>query len=454
MIVSVLDYGAKADGSLQTKAFQAAIDACFLAGGGEVMVPSGVYVVAGVRLRSGVTLHLLENAVLRGTRNPEDYLGYLEDAIEPIPEEDKTDVLWSPASAGLMGKRDFRFLTKPASRWNSGLIKALHAHDIAIIGEKGATLDGMDCFDEIGEEHYRGPHAINFYDCENITLRGYTVKDSANWAHNLNKCRYILAETLTVLAGHDGIHASSCDEIVIRDSKFYTGDDSIAGFDNNDVTVENCILNSACSAFRFGGNHIRIHKCYAYAPCKYVFRGGMSYEDKRNSAPSVLGTSRNNMLSFFTYYSDPSLGSRKAPGDILITDCVAENADRLLHYNFSGNEPWQCGRPLTDITFKGLTAVGVGMSLNLYAPEEQPVKLTIADSILSFREQAAAKELIRAHSYDTIRLENLCVVNLKADTLVRRWDERGVLETAGLICDLAEEQYVAEANEEFICKAI
>ena len=98
MNVSVLDYGAKCDGALQTQAFQTAIDACFLAGGGEVTVPGGEYIVAGIRLRSGVTLHLLENAILKGTRNPEDYLSYLDDTLEPVPEEDKTDVLWSPAS--------------------------------------------------------------------------------------------------------------------------------------------------------------------------------------------------------------------------------------------------------------------------------------------------------------------------------------------------------------------
>ena len=38
MNVSVLDYGAKCDGALQTQAFQTAIDACFLAGDGEVTV--------------------------------------------------------------------------------------------------------------------------------------------------------------------------------------------------------------------------------------------------------------------------------------------------------------------------------------------------------------------------------------------------------------------------------
>ena len=160
------------------------------------------------------------------------------------------------------------------------------------------------------------------------------------------------------------------------------------------------------------------------------------------------------MLSFFTYYSDPSLGSRKAPGDILITECVVENADRLLHYNFSGNEPWQCGRPLSDITFRGLTAIGVGMSLNLYAPKELPVVLTMENALISFREDAAATELIRAHSFDTIRLKDLCIAKLQGDAIVRRWDTAGVLEMEQVVTDIGPEGYVVQAQEPFICKAI
>ena len=64
MLVNILDYGAKPNGELCTKNIQSAIDACFLQGGGEVVVPSGEFLTGGLRLRSQVTLHLLENAKL------------------------------------------------------------------------------------------------------------------------------------------------------------------------------------------------------------------------------------------------------------------------------------------------------------------------------------------------------------------------------------------------------
>ena len=90
-IVNVLDFGAQCNDSIQTAHIQAAIDYCFQQGGGEVQVPGGTYLIGSIRIRSGVTLHLLENAVLKGTRNPEDYFTYLENDIEPLRPDQVTD---------------------------------------------------------------------------------------------------------------------------------------------------------------------------------------------------------------------------------------------------------------------------------------------------------------------------------------------------------------------------
>ena len=46
-IFNIRDYGAKICDRLQTDNIQKAIDDCFLAGGGRVVIPCGVYVTGG-----------------------------------------------------------------------------------------------------------------------------------------------------------------------------------------------------------------------------------------------------------------------------------------------------------------------------------------------------------------------------------------------------------------------
>ena len=41
---NIKDYGAVPSDQLQTEKIQAAIDACFLAGGGEVVIPAGIFI--------------------------------------------------------------------------------------------------------------------------------------------------------------------------------------------------------------------------------------------------------------------------------------------------------------------------------------------------------------------------------------------------------------------------
>ena len=89
MVYNILDYGALTDGSLCTDKIQKAIDDCFLNGGGEVQIPAGSFLTGGLRLRSNVTLHLLENAILKGSIDPEDYTGYINDTIEPISQQER-----------------------------------------------------------------------------------------------------------------------------------------------------------------------------------------------------------------------------------------------------------------------------------------------------------------------------------------------------------------------------
>lgn len=446
--VNILDFGAKPNIENQTEQIQKTIDYCFKNGGGEVIIPQGKFFTGGIRLRSNVFLHLQKNAELIGSRNPNDYNIIRFDVIEPIKEDDFTDILWKP-----VGERiNYDHINKCGSSWNNALIKAIDAENIGIIGEKGATINGRDCYDENGEEHYRGPHAINFHRCSNILFKGYTVKNSANWAHALFDCKNISVKNIKVEGGHDGIHITSCDNTIISDSEFYTGDDCIAGIDNVNTIVKNCILNTACSAFRFGGTNVKINSCKMYGPAKYLFRGSMSTEEKKNGVASGEGH-RYNMLSAFTYYSDFSRKIRYTPSNIIISDCKIENSDRFLHYNFSGNEPWQCNKPLRDITFSGVTATNIAYPLNAYGSNDTPIRLTISDSQIAFA-NPEKKEFMRLYGYEKVVLKNLKIKNTNTAPLIKQWSENGEIILDNVECDEKIKQISCLCTEKFFTPAI
>ena len=178
-IFNIRDYGARFADCLQTKAIQAAIDDCFLAGGGKVVVPCGIYRTGCIRLRSNVQLYLESGAILQGSRELEDYMGYLEDTIEPITKEEIGD---TPETS---------YSVTATSRWNNAVIRALDAKNISIIGEKGSYIDGCNPYDPEGESGFRGPHGIDIWRCEDIYLEGYTVVHAGNRAHAIFRSKNI-----------------------------------------------------------------------------------------------------------------------------------------------------------------------------------------------------------------------------------------------------------------------
>src|SRR3954464_1587221 len=74
MPLTVLQFSAVPDGrTLTTTQLQSAIDACGAAGGGTLLVPAGRYVTGTLWMRSNVTLHLDEGAVLLGSDRVDDF---------------------------------------------------------------------------------------------------------------------------------------------------------------------------------------------------------------------------------------------------------------------------------------------------------------------------------------------------------------------------------------------
>jgi ribosomal protein L21 len=85
----------------------------------------------------------------------------------------------------------------------------------------------------------------------------------------------------------------------------------------------------------------------------------LSDEDKRAGVHEVpIDRKWNYMLSFWTYASVVHY-TKENPGNenIIFRNCSIENVQRFLHFNFSGNEPWQSGCPLKDVKFENVLAI-------------------------------------------------------------------------------------------------
>lgn len=379
MIISVTEYGALPNGRLCTREIQNAIDDCFLRGGGEVVIPKGEYLVGGLRLRSHVTLHLLEDAVLLGSPDPEDYAGYIHDTVEPIPPEE-----WEkPVDTVSPDATKICVSVIPYSRWNNAVIRGIRATDIAVIGEKGSMIHGQNCYDPQGEEGYRGPHGIDLWFCENITLRGYTIRDCGNWAHAIQNSQRIHLDGVTVLGGHDGFDVRTCDEILVENCRFLTGDDCIAGFDNIGVTVRSCYLESACSWFRFGATDMLVENCRGVSPGTYGFRGSLTEQERKDRADTHENC-RHECHNVFLYYCDNRARVRKTPGNILFRNCDFRGCKTVMRLPFG--HFWCCNRSLADITFQNCAVTDTLTPSLLQAPEEEPLTFRMLGCTVTTRE--------------------------------------------------------------------
>lgn len=451
MVVSIADYGAIPCDIPQTEKIQKAIDSCFLNGGGEVRIPEGRFITGGLRLRSNVSLHLMKNSILKGTRDPEDYMDFLQDRIEPLSESALNLIPWAAERYKPGDTNSYR--NHLSQRWSNALIRLIEAENASVTGDEGSVIDGSNCYDAQGEEDYRGPHAISAYCCKNLSFTGYKVVSSSNWAHAIFDTVNITADSLTVIAGHDGFHTRSCDNVSISNCRFNTGDDCIAGFDINNMVIKDCEINTACNGIRLGGLNIIIERCRFYGPGKYLFRGSLNVEEKQKDSIAE-GSHRYNMLSAFDYLCDYSREVREIPGNIVVKDCRIDNVDRLLQYNFSGNDLWQLNKSIKSFRFENITAAGIKNPVVVYGDADNKILFEMRNIEFSFREGFEKTDFIHTGNYENVILDNVNIKNSEGGAIIKVWSTDGAITLNNVVCSVPENERIKKAEEAFFSERI
>jgi hypothetical protein len=248
-VFNVRDFGAKGDGkTLDTAAIQKAIVACANSGGGQVLIPPGLFLSATIKLKSHVTLQLDAGGTLIG-----------------CPDANAYDHFTPPKD---MPEANF------PTRWHRALILADDVEDVAIVGP--GTINGNKVFDPKGEERRRGPHTILMGRARDIVIRDLTIKDSANYALLLEDCSRVDVRQVKVTGGWDGLHFRGskdrpCRDVTVSACHFFTGDDAIAGRYWEHVVITDCMLNSSCNGLRLIGpaRNLIVHNCLIFGPGRY-----------------------------------------------------------------------------------------------------------------------------------------------------------------------------------------
>ena len=260
-VFNIIQHGAKADGkTVNTKAIQAAIDACGAAGGGTVVVPAGTIVTGTIWLRSHVELHLQHGAVLQASPDLDDY--------------NRNDAYAQNWSSG-------------REEWNGAhLILAVEVEDVAITGTGSIDGNGTVFFAEPimlpishtiwrdglalakDKKRLRPGQLMVICESRNIRLQDFTIRNATCWCVFLHGCEDVMVRGLKITNGiaaanTDGIDVDSCRNVTISDCIIDTGDDAITLRGDpsmlkdktricENVVVKNCVVGSSSSVFRIG----------------------------------------------------------------------------------------------------------------------------------------------------------------------------------------------------------
>ncbi len=116
-----------------------------------------------------------------------------------------------------------------------------------------------------GLGHYLRPHMVQFISCTDVLFQGYQVRNAPFWQHNPVHCRHVHVRQIyanSMGPNSDGFDPESCDQVLIEDSEFNTGDDCIAidagkGPDTQfgpaqNIVIQNCRMQSGHGALTFG----------------------------------------------------------------------------------------------------------------------------------------------------------------------------------------------------------
>ena len=231
---NIVDFGAVSDTStLSTQAIQAAIDACYQTGGGQVTIPAGTYKTGSIFLKSHVSLFLEKGAILYGSTHLSDYIN-VKPAYQSLRTQDSTIQLIYAENATDTGISGF-----------------------GIIDGQGKGFKKLSSTDE----GITRPHLLRFITCSNVRVENVSLRNSGCWMQHYLACDDVRIKGLTIFnrvnANNDALDLDGCKNVSVSDLITDSDDDGITLKSTSprpceNIVITNCVISSRCNAIKLG----------------------------------------------------------------------------------------------------------------------------------------------------------------------------------------------------------
>jgi polygalacturonase len=240
----LLAFGAVGDGkTLNTEAFRKAINACGAAGGGSIVVSSGVYLTGPIVLGSHMALVLEKGSVVKASERFAEFgvpeplpstqaeLDAIKKGTPLISASNETDIaIRGEGTIDGNGVYWWAMAAKPPI-WAAGSIGASQPRLQIANATPGAPASPAMPGSRLVLDHR--PNMVVLHDCERVCVQGVTFLNPPMFHFVPSRCREVLVENVKVLAppdapNTDGIDPSNCQNVLIRNCLIDTGDDDIA----------------------------------------------------------------------------------------------------------------------------------------------------------------------------------------------------------------------------------
>jgi polygalacturonase len=240
-VYQITDFGAKGDAkTLNTNAIQKTIDACAKAGGGTVWIPAGIFLSGELELKSHITLHLDNGAILLGSPDMKDY-------------PNKKCLLFGE-----------------------------NLQNFALTGKGTIDGNGKAFFNADWTFKPRPEPWLKFLNGQNLTFRDIRLVNSPAHVLDLTECDGVVVDGISIINDRlspntDGIDVRNTRNVRISNCYIETGDDAIClktsikktppKYFTENITVSNCILKSDDAGLKLGTGSAYLTRNCVFSNC-------------------------------------------------------------------------------------------------------------------------------------------------------------------------------------------